>query len=157
MTCQEWLEQQAKSYRSDACLIWPFATNGVNGYGHVSYNGRYIGAHRAMAFICLGEPPTRRHHAAHGCGVRACVNPSHLRWATIRDNFSDKARHGTLLRGEKHPRSVLTENQVREIRSLAATVTHVDMAKRFGVSRPTISLICEGKTWTITEPEGKSA
>lgn len=83
-------------HRGDACIEWPFSRN-RHGYGQTYYCGEVMGAHRVMCILDHGEPPSPSHHAAHSCGKGkdACINPSHLRWATAQENIDDKfSRHG---------------------------------------------------------------
>lgn len=51
------------------------------------------------------------------------------------------------LRGERHPLSKLTKQQVIEIRERARTESQVELAKEFGVSASLISRIMNGKAW----------
>lgn len=52
-------------------------------------------------------------------------------------------------KGESAKTSILTESQVLEIRRRAAEerITHKELAKEYGVSRPNISLIVNRKNW----------
>jgi hypothetical protein len=53
-----------------------------------------------------------------------------------------------LARGERHPRSKLTDAQVREIRQLLVQgMTMAAIGDRFGVDRSTIHGIKKGRTW----------
>lgn len=47
----------------------------------------------------------------------------------------------------ERPRSKLTDEQVREIRTLASILTHKKIAVQYNVSRPAISAIVKGKTY----------
>ena len=87
---------------------------------------------------------------AHINGNSKDNRPENLRWSTPKANAADKITHGTVfglsLPGERNPRSVLTEDQVIEIRSSAER--NVDLALRFGVSKSTIGDIKKGRSWT---------
>ena len=50
-------------------------------------------------------------------------------------------------RGEMSGQSVLTENEVRDIRKLLATMSHRSIAKQCGMSRQTIDNIANRKNW----------
>ena len=67
------------------CEIWQGAMDRT-GYGARKYKGRKIGAHVA-AWIEANGPVPPRHDIAHLCGVRACVNPNHLRPMTRSDHM----------------------------------------------------------------------
>jgi hypothetical protein len=149
---RQWLEANV-SHVGDGCLIWPFTRN-VEGYPTLSdrtVRGR--GAHREMCVLAHGEPPTSKHHAAHSCGNghMGCVNPRHLRWDTPKGNMADKIIHGRSNRGTKHPKNVLSEDEVLEIRGLAGRETISSMARRFGVSRTSVRYIIERRNWAWLE------
>lgn len=131
----------------DVCIDWPFSRNIVSGYGQASVGKKKISSHRASAIHHIGPAPSASHEVAHSCGNRACCNPAHLRWATRSENHADKRAHGTALRGEKSLLSRLTESDVIAIRALAGSMTHEVIAKKFGMSRPAISLVIERRTW----------
>ena len=54
------------------------------------------------------------------------------------------------LRGSKHPKSILTEQEVKQIRTLYATqnYTYKALAEEYNTSISNISEIVLGKTWT---------
>jgi hypothetical protein len=70
------------------CYLW---SGGTNGRGYAQANSKLIG--RIILEEAVGPPPTSKHQAAHdtpnGCCGPACINPSHLRWATVRENKMD--------------------------------------------------------------------
>jgi HNH endonuclease len=124
------------------CLIWPF---GRTTDGYAAYRSRH-----AAQYICesvYGEKPIGN-QTAHSCGDRLCVNPKHLRWSTPRENSLDKLDHGTWPRGLKNGRSMISEDQVREIRYLAGKVSYKKMAKDFGISKSAIEAIVNRKNWS---------
>lgn len=60
-----------------------------------------------------------------------------------------KPHPNQLKRGEDVSTSVLTEDNVKQIRSLAANnVTYVVIAKQFGIHKDTVYRIVKRKTWT---------
>lgn len=148
-TVRDWIDQVALKYEGDDCLIWPFARDrqGYANGGHTDHRSRR--AYRVICELAHGAPPTPRHEAAHVCGrgMDGCVAPAHLAWKTHAENEADKVGHGTLLKGSDHTNSKLTEAEVRDIRKLFGQMTHAQIAKRYGVSRSTISLISSGATW----------
>jgi len=140
----------AASYEGEDCLIWPFHRHKATGYGRTNWNGKPAIASRAICEIAHGPPPTPRHQAAHSCGNahEGCVNPNHLRWATVKENNADKRLHGTLLQGESVGNSKLTEAEVREIRRLASSgEAQKSIAARFGVNQSLVSMIKRRAVW----------
>lgn len=145
----KWLLDVALRCTGDECLQWPFGKF-PNGYGSVKNHGRAVPVHRLVCLLAHGEPPTPLHQAAHSCGQGAticCVNPRHLRWATVTENQHDKLIHGTLVRGERNVKSRLTEADVREIRKLRGVMTQRAMAKQFRVAPATIAMIHTRRNW----------
>lgn len=143
-----WIRQTALLHDTDNCLPWPFCRNS-DGYGYAWFNGGLHPANRVVCELAHGAPPPD-HQAAHSCGNGhlGCVNPRHLRWATVRHNHLDKIGHGTMIRGSRHRLSKLTEKDVLEIRSLSGSVSSLKLAKRYGVSPGLIQGIISGKKWS---------
>ena len=85
------------------CVIWTGGVDG-GGYGMLHVNGRMVKAHRWAWERERGPIPDDR-VLDHTCWNRACVNPEHLRLATISQNnaYLSGAR-----KGRKHdlPRGV---------------------------------------------------
>jgi DNA invertase Pin-like site-specific DNA recombinase len=62
--------------------------------------------------------------------------------------FGIKQDNSRKARGERISSSVLTEDNVREIRRLASDKqTYVQIAKRFGIHKDTVYKIINRKTW----------
>lgn len=71
---------------------------------------------------------------AHNCGKYWCVNPDHLRLATIyENNDDDKAKHGTKVMGDKHSCSKYSDALVLEIFETKGTMTAQQRSERFEV------------------------
>lgn len=130
---------------SDDCLIWPYRTNS-GGYGYIRVSKRNTAAH-VLACEDWHGPRPLKHEAAHLCGVPACFNPRHVRWATKAQNAADRLRHGTDQYGEKSTLAKLTREQVAEIRLLSLTQSQTTIAKQFGISQPNVSRIVRHLTW----------
>lgn len=136
-------------YSGDDCLLWPF-NHDKDGYGRVVVNGKTTLAHRYM-LTRISLPPTPSHHAAHNCGNGhlGCANPRHLSWKTPKENEADKIVHGTQQRGPRNPRARLTEDNILDIISRAASgEIQQSIAASFGVSKATIGMIMTGRNWS---------
>lgn len=116
-----------------------------SGYPTARVHGRRQGLHRLACEYRNGPPPNPRHHAAHECGNRKCINPRHLYWATPAENVADAIRHGTWVHAEKHGGAKLTAMQVNLIRSDSRPKAVV--ARAYGVAESTIWAIIQHKTW----------
>ena len=80
-------------------------------------------------------------------GVKTNNHVSNLEWCTHRDNSLHSSRVLHNLRGEDNPASQLTEEQVSAIRK--ADGPHIALAKKYGVSVPTIIEIRRRNIWTL--------
>jgi hypothetical protein len=84
----------------------------------------------------------------HHCDNPPCVRDDHLFLGTQKDNNQDCCRKGRNSRGERHYRAILTEQSVREIRSLkSAGVKARTIARRYSVAKTTIYSITERHNW----------
>lgn len=138
------------SYAGDDCLLWAM-TKDRDGYGLVGFEGGIYKAPTLMCTLAHGERPAD-HEAAHSCANPTCVNPRHLSWKTRAANQQDRIEHGNSHNGKTRFHK-LTVEQVGEILSLKGKLPIVQIAKRFGVSRPTIRDILNGKSWPGGRPQ----
>lgn len=131
-------------HRGKECLLWPFRLN-RGGYGLAVVGGVQTFASRWMCILAHGNPPTRKHEAAHSCGNARCVNPNHLRWATPKENYADRIGHGTDNRGQRNGKTRLTAADVKAIRSAPPHLK--PLMERYGLSKGCISKIRGKKRW----------
>jgi hypothetical protein len=129
------------------------------------------GRSRAQAMsVTLGETKRRRRKRVHRLVLAAFVGPcprglegchndgdiannrlSNLRWDTPAANQADSLKHGTLVRpkGEQHPRALLSEEAVREIRSAPRQYGfRRKLAAKYGVTVAAIQGARYRHTWT---------
>lgn len=93
-------------------------------------------------------------HMLHTCDNPICINPDHLFVGTHQENMKDKVNKNRQshvgspgMHGTKHPQSILTEEQVLEIRAYTG-ITDKQIAERYGVSVVNINNIRNRKIWT---------
>ena len=139
-----------KVNKTSDCWNWTAYTD-KNGYGRFSVvNGKPQKAHRVSYEMHNGPIPENL-FVLHSCKQnRACVNPSHLRLGTQKENMQDRKKDGTgiNLRGENHPNTSLCETDVKFIRLwLKEGYTQRMIAKAFDISQVTIKNINKGITW----------
>lgn len=142
--------------KTDTCWNWTGA--GLKGYGRFSYKGEAHYATRVVWEWVYG-PITDGLHVLHTCHNPACVRVDHLYLGTPADNAKDRLKDGTQVsheagysywaKGEAHPRSKLTEDQVREIRRLWAEggIKKMDLVRKFGMSHYAIRQVLNGHHW----------
>lgn len=144
------------------CWLWMGAQH-KQGYGWFWDGKSKVKAHR-YSWSAFRGAISEGLLVCHRCDVEPCVNPAHLFTGTQWDNMGDAARkgrtasgdgHGARLhpesvpRGEAHRFAKLTAAAVREIRASSEHPT--DMARRFGVSRVSISNARRRQTWKHLE------
>jgi hypothetical protein len=139
----EFIERALRN-TDDACVLWPFAVD-RGGYGHVHTAGKKRLAHRFVCERVHGAAPFEGAEAAHFCGLAACINPRHLRWATPKQNAADKRLHGTWIHGERSRSAKLTKRAVEVIR--ASRLSNAELGRVFGVYRHTIRRVRLGQSW----------
>lgn len=121
-------------------------TGGLNssGYGNLWVDGKTVGAHR-VAYELANGPIPKGSVLRHTCDNRYCVNPEHLVLGTHRENMEDMTKRGRQARGSQISTCVLTEEDVRFIRS--SDKSGVELAQILGISPVTISRIKRRLTW----------
>ncbi len=108
--------EDAVNSDTDECIIWPHAIDKTNGYG-VLIDGHRTTAHRSVTMRFYGPPPSDgKHHSAHSCMTKACINPRHLRWATPKENTADQIVQGTRRERDKCSWTKIPEEAIPIIR-----------------------------------------
>lgn len=138
-----------KGENPNDCWGW---SGGLSRQGYPNFKAHCRGvwvfqAHRYSYLLHHGDIPPG-HVVRHTCDNPACTNPAHLLVGTHADNCADKVARGRSTRGERHPHSKLTEDNIREIRRLDAEgLPRKQIARRFGVDTGTLRAIFSGRTW----------
>lgn len=134
--------------RADGCWEWTGPMNG-RGYGRFWADGRLVYPHRFLKERVDGPIPGGM-DACHRCDNPRCVNPRHVFVGTHAENMADMSRKGrwtprVVPSGESHRNAKLTRVQADEIRD--SVESDATLARRFGVTRPTVWSIKQGQTW----------
>lgn len=135
----------------DACWDWTASRIGGKEYGKFRVGERMEGAHRVAYALEHGEVPDGL-LVCHHCDRPLCCNPRHLFLGTQADNLADRDAKG---RGNTAPGTdsirKLTDEEVMAIRVMLAQRPErgmgVKVARMFGVSPGTVSMIRNGKLW----------
>lgn len=105
-------------------------------------------AHRLVALLFIGPPPSPEHEVCHWDGNGLNNTVGNLRWGTSLDNAADRERHGTVLKGADVGSSVLTVEQVLDlVQRRRAGESRANVAARFGVTEENVSHIMLGRSW----------
>lgn len=126
------------------------------GYGKFSIRHDLFRANRIALFLRTGIDPGEL-KALHSCDNPPCCNGAHIFGGSKADNTHDMCKKGRQgdhraknpVKGETHPASRLTANQVRTIRLRYAeeSVSQDDLGTEFGVSRQHIGDIVNRRRW----------
>lgn len=138
--------------RKGAGERWPW-TGPLNagGYGRMFIPGRpprQVASSRVAWVLANRRAIAAGMHVLHSCDTPACCNPQHLRLGTHDENMRDKVNRQRTARGAEFPHARLTDERVREMRSLrAAGETIEQLAEKFGVGNATVSRVCSRDRW----------
>lgn len=113
--------------------------------------------HRLVLETFVGKCPPKN-ECRHLDGNPSNNDVKNLAWGTKKENFQDRIKHGVMLRGENHPQSKLTSEQVIEIRKLATMANknirkidkggnYKEIAKKYNICASTIVQIVRGSSW----------
>ncbi len=122
-------------------------TTNIHGYLYTNLNGKISFIHRVV-IETFSPRPSRKSICRHLDGNRKNNHISNLRWGTYQENKNDSIFHGTYIHGERHPRSKLTDDKVREIRvRLKQGERACDLAREFGITESGIRNIKIRVNW----------
>lgn len=113
------------------------------GYGVAKLDGKFQLVHRWIVEQAEGQPLLPGEEILHHCDNPPCFLYEHLKRGDKSQNREDARRKGRLSPGQ----SRLTEDQVRAIRAARGSITGIDLAKSYGVTVSTISLVQLRKRW----------
>ena len=140
-----------KVTRTDSCWLWNGSKNKIRGnYGRFNYSNKLWLAHRLSWVIHNGIDVPKGFVVMHICDNTPCVNPSHLRLGTQKDNVRDAFQKKRMVgsSGSKNGRSILLEKDIPKIRQLFNKKTLAQIARDFGISPTTIWEIKNGRKWS---------
>ncbi len=104
---------------------------------------RYV--HRVVAEAFLGKPAAG-HEVRHLDGNRKNNDVQNLAWGTHLENMQDRDRHNATARGERHGRTIHSDETIAKILDLRSNgFTYAQISEMTGVSRWWVPKICKGK------------
>lgn len=130
----------------DKCWQWTGAHD-EHGYGRISrggHQGKVLRSPRVSWELHNGPIPEGM-FVCHKCDNPPCVNPAHLFLGTAAENAADMDRKGR----RNHPSIKLSAEMAGAIRAAFADgdMTQQALAEQFGVSRPMVNMIINGRYW----------
>jgi hypothetical protein len=150
-----------KSGGADTCWPWMANSRDTAGYGRIRFDfgsGTALrGSHQVAFFLSNGRVPAAGLEILHSCDNKPCCNPKHLSEGTHSRNMKEAYARGLLepvrLRGEAAPSAKLTEQQVLEVRQLAAAGAPLgELAAAYGFSKQGIHHVISNRTWRHLAP-----
>jgi hypothetical protein len=141
--------------------------NWIAGIDTAGYGQFYLSSHQParahrIVYILVKGSISEGLQVQHQCNNRLCCNPNHLELGDNSKNmqYMLKCDRGNKAVGENHGNAILTDDQVRNIHKLynEQRKLHPEflrkkwkitepIAKKFEVSRSTINMIINGKSW----------
>ncbi len=117
------------------------------GYPFITVDGKAVQSHRVAYRELVGPIPEGK-QVLHRCGNALCVRPDHLYLGDHADNTSDAKRLGEYKSGPAHYKSLLTEQEVRDVRAASRLgVPGSEIARRLGVKSSVVTDILQGRTY----------
>jgi len=149
LSISEHLSRRSKLDPATGCREW--LSTKSRGYGVLRVGGRHgktMFAHRLSFEDANGQIPEGM-VVCHRCDNPGCINLDHLFLGWQSDNHADMVAKGRnpIIRGVDNGQHILTEEQVRLIRSADGESVR-GLARKFGVTHPTIIKIRKRESWT---------
>ncbi|WP_082986256.1 HNH endonuclease signature motif containing protein [Mycobacterium gordonae] len=130
--------------------VKPYPIDKYHRYPRVWANGRQVKVHTLVCTAFYGPRPDGM-ECRHLNDVKSDNRAVNLCWGTMSENHEDAVRNGLRhpLRGERHGRAKLSDDDVRVIRRDYAEghCSQDVLANRYGVSQRLISGIVRRETW----------
>lgn len=113
------------------------------GYLLLRTSSKALTVHSLVAAAFIGPRP-KGFDVCHNNGKRNDNRATNLRYATRKDNFLDRVKHGTIYQGATQAK--LVKSEILKIRT-AKNLSNGKLAKRFKVAPETIRRLRKGISW----------
>jgi len=127
------------------CWNWKFYRL-KSGYGRKEHCGKKVYTHR-LAYTLANGPIPDGLEVRHSCDNPPCINPDHLSIGTRQQNVDDMVSRGRQAKAARLKQTILSSEQVKEIRLLLQDMSERKIAERYGVTRGCIRGIARGINW----------
>ncbi len=127
----------------NGCWLFKNSSSGI--YSKVRWNVKWFLAHRVSYEVFIG-PIEKGKLVCHKCDTPKCINPEHLFVGTAKDNAQDRIKKGRYPMGEKNNFTILSDNQVEEMRLLRSEgFTYARLTRVFNCSQSNVIAIVKRK------------
>lgn len=136
-------------YGARRALVGPIGSHGYRAISLSDGKRKSIKTvHRIVLEAFVGRPPNGM-VTRHLNGLCLDNRLSNLCYGSYEENMADKLAHGTHNRGERNPRSRLTETDVRDMRRAReeCELSYSQLAKAFGVTKNVAAQVVRRETW----------
>jgi len=142
------LQEERDSSIFCECRKWNLGMSSTD-YGQATFKNNNIESHRLALVVQLKRRVRQDYQASHICGNSWCCEISHLVEETRSENMARKRKHGTMQEGEDSALSILSQDQVDDIRFMARSGIdkQIIYAKYTQVLHQTIEDVINGRTW----------
>lgn len=154
--------QELKDDQTIGCLTWNLSGN--SGYGVTRVGDKKYAVHRVSYWIhsdleSITDIPKKNNKEidmciCHDCNNTLCYEITHIRLDTvINNNYDDKIKNNTLLKGEKNHQAKITEEIALNIKQSLYPLDHpeyktqAERAKLYNATKNIVRSIDEGCTW----------
>lgn len=105
--------------------------------------------HRLVLEAFVGPAPSEIHECNHKNGIKDDNRAENLEWVTPVENNRHSVENGFWHphKGEAHGRAILTEKDVRRIRTQQGKCTQRHLADKYGVTPQTIASVWKRRIW----------
>ena len=103
--------------------------------------------HRLVAIAFL-DNPLNKPAINHIDGDKTNNNICNLEWVTNKENAKHAIQQGLILKGEDHPGSKLTKEDVICIMELKGKLSNSKISQKYNISNSLVSMLHRGKRWT---------
>lgn len=127
---------------------WRELSHGIsNGYACVRLRGKWCTVHSLVLTLFVGPCPDGM-QCCHEDDNRLNNRLTNLRWDTQKANAADRYRNGRQPIGERSPRSKLTEESVRGIRTDHANgMSYSKIAAKYLIDKSQVANIVRRRQW----------
>ena len=124
--------------------------NNVKGYLQVQLYDKPINAYcKVHKLVALGFIPNRhnKQQVNHIDGNKSNNHFSNLEWVSCKENINHAFKIGLRKVGEGHPRSKISNEDVKNIRLMRGIKTQKQLSEIYGLKQPQISAIQLNQAW----------